>query len=82
MTMPDLLRQIHADEAVRVRPASLQLDFIVVANDGSCPTGCCQEAASVVQGWGQRMLESLAIVGAGVLVAIGVGLVRASDHLS
>jgi uncharacterized hydrophobic protein (TIGR00271 family) len=34
-------------------------------------------AASVIQGWGRRVLESLAIVGAGALVAIGVGIVIA-----
>lgn len=31
-------------------------------------------AAAIVQGWGRRTLESLAIVGAGALVGIGVGV--------
>jgi uncharacterized hydrophobic protein (TIGR00271 family) len=31
-------------------------------------------AAALVQGWGRRVVESLAIVGAGALVAIGVGI--------
>jgi len=34
-------------------------------------------AASVVQGWGRRMLDSLAIVGAGALCAIAVGIMVA-----
>ena len=35
-------------------------------------------AASMVQGWGRRMLDSLAIVGAGALCAIAVGFVVAT----
>jgi uncharacterized hydrophobic protein (TIGR00271 family) len=32
-------------------------------------------AAAAVQGWGRRMLDSLAIIGGGALLAVGVGIV-------